>query len=236
MRATILFLIGFLIGACGRSAPPANTPTPGHVEEASMLEARTVALVSTDDNGNVRPYCSGVWVSPTTILTANHCVRDVELGELVDYVVKADVFAPGTVTSIEAIATHGSVLYARDQAHDLVLLGALVPPPHDVAGFTDEAIRPGMFVQTMGQPLGLWWSYSSGDVSAVRRIDVNGMQDVIFVQTTAPTSPGNSGGALFDSVGDIVGICHGSYTRGQTLNLFIHVQYARALVLAQVAP
>ena len=237
MRSALLFLFGLLLGACTTTQVAAVAPTApifDRVESAASLESKTVALVVSAED-ETRAYCSGVWVSPTSILTANHCVKDEKFGDLVDYVVRGDVFAPGEVRERASISTHGSLLYARDAAHDLALLRALVPPPHAHATVTLEVIRPGMFVQTMGQPLGLWWSYSSGDVAAVRVLDGGAvdLKDVLFVQTTAPTSPGNSGGALFDAYGQIVGICHGSFTRGQTLNLFIHYQYVDALLRSQ---
>jgi S1-C subfamily serine protease len=231
MRLVFLLLIAVLCACTSTQAPVFSTR--GHVEEASELVAKSVALVARVD-GELKAYCSGVWVSPTTIATANHCMREDELGSVVDYVVRSDIYAPGEVQERPAPETRGALLYARDELHDLALLRALVPPPHATARVTAEVVRPGMFVQTMGQPLGLWWSYSSGDVAAVRHMPSALGFPMLMIQTTAPTSPGNSGGALFDSHGQIVGICHGSFTKGQSLNLFIHWQYVDALMRRQV--
>lgn len=214
--------IGMLLGACMCTPSARPTPRPaGHVTEAAALTLRTVALVRTLEDEEIAAYCSGVWVSADVILTANHCVHRLALLDMVDYVVRADI-ADSTDATTD---THGAILIARDEANDLALARALVPPPHTWSGVALDPPRVGMFVQTMGQPLGLWWSYSSGEVSALRMID-----GTLFVQTTAPISPGNSGGALFDEAGAIVGICHGAYLRGQNLNLFIHPAYVAALI------
>src|SRR5271163_2483310 len=55
---------------CGPKLPP-GTPERNM---ATQLKAETVALVKTRSDGRVKPFCTGVWVSPTAILTAGHCV------------------------------------------------------------------------------------------------------------------------------------------------------------------
>jgi len=237
MRAVLFFILGLLIGACSTpkqvEAPPAREY--GHVAEAAALEAKAVGLVATDGT-ETRAYCSGVWVGDSTILTAHHCVEHFEDGEPIAYVVRGDVYEPGSYVQREIILPHAARLLSIDVAHDLALLRSLDgPPPHAVAHTTLEDVAPGMFVQTMGQPLGLWWSYSSGDVAAVRVQESASDTAMLFVQTTAPTSPGNSGGALFDAWGGIVGVCHGSYTRGHGLHLFIHHAYVDALLKNQAS-
>ncbi len=231
MRSVFLF-IGLLLVACTSYQAPVSGPAPGHVAEAEALESKTVALVGQREDGGVRAYCSGVWVLESAILTANHCIADVENNEPLAYVVRSDVYAPGDLNEREDVRFRGAVLLDRDEEHDLALLYAPSPPPHGKALVTLEPIRAGMFVQSMGQPLGLWWSYSSGEVAAVRYVESHGMK-LLAVQSTTPISPGNSGGGLFDAYGQLVGIAHGSFTRGQNLNLFIHYQYADAIIRRQ---
>ncbi len=227
MRAIFLFFLGLILGACS-TVPAAGLPpsiTSSRVEMASDLASKTVALVLTKETGEVRAYCSGVWVSPRMILTANHCVSDSDLGDVVSYVVKSDVFIPGTAQEADPIATRTAQLASRDAINDLALLLASSPPTHSWGIVAPANPQVGMFVQTMGHPLGLFWSYSSGDVAALRMVD-----GTLYVQVTAPISPGNSGGALFDVEGRIVGICHATYPRGQNMNLFIHPSYITAFL------
>jgi S1-C subfamily serine protease len=92
-------------------------------------------------------------------------------------------------------------------------------------------IHAGTFAQTMGHSLGLWWSYSSGDVAAVRYGDLGG-PSMVWIQATTPISPGNSGCGLFDEDGDLIGIASRAVVRrgAENLNFFVHAQYADALV------
>ena len=74
-----------------------------------------------------------------------------------------------------------------------------------------DRLRVGQLVVAIGSPLGFAGSVSAGVVSAVGRSMVHGdgthsrlVDDVI--QTDAALHPGNSGGALVDSAGSVVGI------------------------------
>lgn len=232
MRSVLLLsLFGLLSLACNGQVPAAVAPTApiSHIVDASQLNQRTVALVARTIDGDAHAFCSGVWMSAVTIVTAAHCVDEMKPGEYVDYVVQNDVYAPGDLQVRATISSHRAQIYAIDGAHDLALLSALVPPPHAFAAVSMEAIRPGMPVQAVGMPLGMWWSYSRGDVAAVRYLDT-GFGEVLFVQATTPISPGNSGGGLFDSFGELVGVCHATFNRGQNMNLWISAQYVDALL------
>jgi serine protease Do len=80
-----------------------------------------------------------------------------------------------------------------------------------------DAIGPGDWVLAMGSPLGLQFSVTAGIVSGVGR-DIGilgGQMDPEagqaaplehFIQTDAPLSPGNSGGPLMNTAGEVVGI------------------------------
>ena len=93
---------------------------------------------------------------------------------------------------------------------------------------TDEAIIPmidfannsskqtGEKVYAIGSPLGLENSISEGIISGTR--EKNG---VFLIQTTAPISPGNSGGGLFDSEGKLIGITTFKLKGGENLNFAI---------------
>ncbi len=229
MRSFVLFLVGMLLGACGTHTAPLPAPSaPTHMDGAATLKTMTVGLVGVREDGSMRPYCSGVWVSRDALLTARHCLGEHET-EPVLYVVHGDVY-PNGPKEAERLPLRVARAVLLDDAHDLALLRADVPPAgHGIARTRIEPIVQGMFAQAMGHSLGLWYSYSSGDVSAVREKDFDdGVK--LWLQSTAPISPGNSGGGLFDSDASLVGICHGSFTRGQALNLFVHQTYVDALL------
>jgi S1-C subfamily serine protease len=231
MRAAILFSLG-LLGACSHPAPKAPAPIEGpHSAEAARLTAETVAFV-VQDLEETHAYCSGVWVSDTSLVTAAHCLEFREPGEILDYVTHDDVFAPGDLAKRPAIVASHAMVYAVDDAHDLALLRAS-SRVHEYVHTTLAEVRPGAFVATMGHPMGLWWSYSSGEVAAVRLEDIGG--ESVWIQATAPISPGNSGGGLFDERGYLIGIASRSLTRGQMLNFYVHGQYVDALMRKQAS-
>jgi S1-C subfamily serine protease len=66
---------------------------------------------------------------------------------------------------------------------------------------SSDTPRAGSAVVVIGSPLGLGGSVTTGAVSALR--EQNGIN---FIQFSAPISPGNSGGPLVNSAGEVIGI------------------------------
>ena len=98
-----------------------------------------------------------------------------------------------------------------------------------------KSLRQGESLFTFGAPKGLEFSVSEGIVSANRWID-----DIAYVQTTAPISSGNSGGPLLSTKdGSLVGINTWTRVDGQNLNFAIavsHLKDALANVNSRPAP
>ena len=113
---------------------------------------------------------------------------------------------------IEAILHDGSIAEARivgtDPDTDLALM-RLEGRGHQSADLGDSGdLRVGEMAIAMGNPLGLQATVTVGVISALRRT-LRGeagrlIEDVI--QTDAALNPGNSGGALVDGRGAVVGI------------------------------
>lgn len=98
---------------------------------------------------------------------------------------------------------------AADPATDLavVRVGRTGLP---VARFQTELPQVGELALALGSPLGFEGTVSAGIISGLNR-EIPGSAEqstalVNLIQTDAPISPGNSGGALVDADGDVVGI------------------------------
>lgn len=112
--------------------------------------------------------------------------------------------------------------------------------PLVVLPLSATACRKGESTIALGAPKGLAFSVSSGIVSAVRTYKeiLDGTQwrsmgfdlDSHWVQTTAPISPGNSGGPLVNEAGEVIGINTWYRSDGQNLNFAIAAQHIRELM------
>lgn len=226
MRRFPACVLACVIAGCAPVHSPAHAP---QTRAAAELEAKTVALVMPSDEG-VRAFCSGVWVADDLIVTANHCVADEEIGDRIVYAVRGDV----SVKDRDEVETlRMAKLEARDEAHDLALLSVKLPPEHDTARLAGDVVA-GETSQTMGHPRGLWWSYSAGNVAAVRVMDDEADGVMWWVQSTAAISPGNSGGGLFNDAGELLGIAHAYIpVHAENINLYIHECYVRALLASR---
>ncbi|HSZ41575.1 MAG TPA: trypsin-like peptidase domain-containing protein [Trebonia sp.] len=109
-------------------------------------------------------------------------------------------FADGTTTAFRVVGT--------DPLSDLAVLRASgdTPPPAELGEADDLVV--GQLVVAVGNPLGLAGSVTAGVVSALGRSLPTGEHGLIedVIQTDAALNPGNSGGALADSHGRVVGI------------------------------
>jgi S1-C subfamily serine protease len=136
-----------------------------------------------------------VFTADGFVLTSAHVVAGADNGV-------AD-FTSGAQTRFDVVGT--------DPLADLAVLRIRdVDVPQAVLGDAD-ALRIGQLVVAVGNPLGLAGSVTAGVVSALGRSlpvrdgrHIRLIDDVI--QTDAALNPGNSGGALADSAGRVVGI------------------------------
>ena len=100
-----------------------------------------------------------------------------------------------TDTTLNAVVIH------RDDDRDFCLLKVvgLKGKPAKVRRY--QTLKIGEDVYAVGSPKGLDLSLSSGIISQLRR-----GTSARYIQTDAAISPGSSGGGLFDSDGNMVGI------------------------------
>jgi hypothetical protein len=92
-------------------------------------------------------------------------------------------------------------LLAKDVDFDTCLLGVptLQAVPIKIANM--RSLKIGQHVFAIGAPSGLDLTLTDGLISSLRAVERTQV-----IQTSAPISPGSSGGGLFDENGDLVGI------------------------------
>ncbi len=126
------------------------------------------------------------------LLTSAHVVRDARR-------VVAE-FGDGSETTVDVIG--------KDPLSDLAVLRARedVPPPIPLGDAS--RLQVGQIVIALGNPNGLAGSVTAGIVSALGRSLPTRAGRVVdeVIQTDAALNPGNSGGALVDSRGHLVGV------------------------------
>lgn len=91
-----------------------------------------------------------------------------------------------------------------------------------------DKLRVGMRVFAIGTPQGMETTLSDGLLSGLRR-DADGQ--LMFIQTSAPISPGSSGGGLFDADGRLIGVT--TFTRRESQNLNLAVPAYRVTELPE---
>jgi serine protease Do len=97
-----------------------------------------------------------------------------------------------------------------DQDTDLALIQLQMPPGSGGLPYADlgdsTVLNEGDFVMAMGAPWGLSRSVSIGVVSCTRRYLPGRSEYSLWLQTDASISPGNSGGPLVNTAGQVIGI------------------------------
>jgi serine protease Do len=109
-------------------------------------------------------------------------------------------------TSLHDGTKHKTVVVAYDRKSDLALLKITPAKELKFARFGDSSrVKVGDWLIAIGNPYGLGSSVSLGILSARGR-DISNSQFDDYLQTDAAINKGNSGGPLFNSKGEVVGI------------------------------
>ena len=144
-----------------------------------------------NDKQKVTSLGSGVIVSPAGyILTNNHVVEAAD--------------------EIKVAFPDGKELLAKvvgsDPETDLAVLRVEAQNLRAITFGSSENLRVGDIVLAIGNPLGIGQTVTSGIVSGLGRtgLDINRFEN--FIQTDAAINRGNSGGALLDARGNLIGI------------------------------
>ncbi len=139
---------------------------------------------------------SGVIISDDGyIVTNNHVIED--------------------ATNIEIVMNNNQRFYAKlvgaDASTDLALLKIKANNLPFLPYGDSDIVQPGQWVLAIGNPFDLNSTVTAGIVSAkARNIGIlqekNGLSVEAFIQTDAAVNPGNSGGALVNLSGELIGV------------------------------
>lgn len=102
--------------------------------------------------------------------------------------------------------TYSAELIGADPTTDIALLKINGDEDFDYTTFGDSnTTKVGEWVLAIGNPFNLNSTVTAGIISAKSR-DLTGRNTQSFIQTDAAVNPGNSGGALVNIYGDLIGI------------------------------
>ena len=139
---------------------------------------------------------------------------------------------------------YNSELLLVDKENDFAILKIVNPDnikfPVIKLGNSDN-VKAGQEVFAIGSPLGFEYTISSGIVAAVRDNEKVSFSDPLtyentekefekVLQITAAISPGNSGGALFNSKGEVIGITTYTYIGYGNLNFAVAINSFKKLI------
>ena len=102
--------------------------------------------------------------------------------------------------------TYTAELIGTDSSTDIALLKIKPLAPLSYLTFGDSNLaKVGEWVLAVGNPFNLTSTVTAGIISAKSR-DLSGQNTQSFIQTDAAVNPGNSGGALVNTNGELIGI------------------------------
>ena len=153
---------------------------------------------------------TGFFVDKSTVLTNHHVIKNCNRIELIRKGYKST-----------------AKVKAKDSINDLAILEADKVNNSSLNFRAGKGIRIGDDIIVIGYPLGeLLGSgikLTTGNVSALTGL----INDTTTMQLTAPVQPGNSGGALLDSSGNVVGVIVARLKKEQNVNLAIKANVAQ---------
>ncbi len=191
-----------------------------HVVETVGPAVVNIAVSRNTPRGEQHGAGSGVVIAPDGyVLTNSHVVHGAT---------KLSVgFTDGSTQAASLIGTDPATDLAVIRTHESGLV---------YAGLGEsKQLRVGQLVIAMGNPLGFESSVSTGVIGALGR-SMRGEKGRLIdniIQHTAPLNPGNSGGALLDSRGEVVGINTAIIANAQGIGFAIPAQTAK-WVLSQM--
>jgi len=220
-------MLGGVIGAAATSAAN-NTGNNTTLTESARVAAVDIAYVNTNKEMTAAEvYAANVnsTVGVTTSITTNYFgYKTSSAASGSGFIISADGYIVTNYHVVEdsnsitvttyAGDTYNAQLIGYDESNDVAVLKI------DASGLTpvvlgdSDLLNVGDDVVAIGNPLGeLTFSLTKGSVSALdREITMSTGVTMNLIQTDAAINSGNSGGALFNMYGEVIGITNAKYS------------------------
>jgi S1-C subfamily serine protease len=184
-------LLSILVLGCATDQNATGTPTPEAARQAVIDRVHPTVVQINVKTAKGTGLGSGVILDPQGyIVTNDHVVAGAEQIQVMLY----------------GGETLPALVIGNDPLDDLAVVKITPPSPFKLtaAKLGDSSkLRVGQEVLAMGSPLGITQTVTNGIISALDR-PVGTIPDAI--QTDAPINGGNSGGALIDLQGFLIGV------------------------------
>lgn len=190
-----------IAGAALVHAASAHSDAPAEEAKQVLAKVQTsvVTVHSLDERGDPGGQGSGVVIGAGLVATNCHVVRGA-----------ASLRVTGTSGEF------GAQWIRQDPHRDLCILSAEGLAVPAVKLRRSASLSIGEPVYAVGNPLGFGMAVSAGLISVV---DTKNTPPVVI--TSAPLSPGSSGGGLFDRDGQLIGVTTAVLGTGQNINLVL---------------
>lgn len=224
----LLVLVSCL--ACGRQPPTSIFKQKDRLQNSTVVIVTAPIQTESEENtiqdNLYGPTCSGVFISQNLILTSAHCV-DIGVPEILSRMIRLNpsldekipkpigeevlfstfsMFRNGEINDVRI-----STVVKFDRIVDLALLRVSENQEYFFREFVETrrafSTREGDQVMTIGHPGGALWTLSIGRISALTSRDIMIISNFNYMQVDMTIWRGNSGGALVDENGFLIGIC-----------------------------
>jgi serine protease Do len=196
--------------------------TPAEIAERCLPAIAEIYTFADSFMGSVQGSGSGIVMSSDGLIITNaHVIADADIIKVKisgKREMDAQVIGIDAKTDIAVIKIPASGLPAAE------------------LGNSDQ-VKIGEDVVVLGNPAGLTGSVTNGIVSGINRAMGNGRYEMKYIQTNAAISPGNSGGALLNMYGQVIGITSLKYvSQGyEGLGFAISINDAKPIIEALIS-
>lgn len=202
----LLFLLAGIVAA---QSPRPQKDIPTIAKDSNGM---VVLIITSDKDGQPDAQGTGFLVSKDGRIVTNYHV--------IENAGSAIIKLPdGAFYDVEGVL-------AFDKDRDIAVIKAKGQNFHSAILGNSDRLRVGETVVAIGNPLSLESTVSSGIVSGIRELERGDR----YLQTTAPISPGSSGGPLFNLSGEVIGITTLFIKDGENLNFAIPINAAKNLL------